>query len=87
MEFANSQSSTGATEEPILYSWTVDEIINKRYKVLSLLGEGTFGRVLEVFDLRTKSIKALKIVMPAYDYIYAAEEEGKTLVRIRELDT
>ena len=54
MEIGNSQNSTAGNDEPILYSWTQDEIINKRYKVLSLLGEGTFGRVLEVLDLKTK---------------------------------
>ena len=86
MDFENSPSST-ANDDSILYSWTKDELIAKRYKVLSQLGEGTFGRVLEVLDLKTKQLKALKIVMPVYDYVYAAEEEAKTLVRIRELDT
>lgn len=53
MDFENSPSST-ANDDSILYSWTKDELIAKRYKVLSQLGEGTFGRVLEVLDLKTK---------------------------------
>lgn len=34
-----------------LYAWQPDEIICDRYKAIGVLGDGTFGRVLEVEDL------------------------------------
>jgi serine/threonine protein kinase len=63
-----SQSTTGSFE-PILYAWKPGEMINNRYIVTKQLGDGTFGRVLEIQDRETNVLRAMKIVMPYNSYI------------------
>lgn len=50
----------------------------RNYKVTKLLGNGTFGRVLEVID-SDEIPKALKIIRPVPKYMKYAEEEAAML--------
>ncbi len=47
----------------------------KNLTILKLLGDGTFGRVLEVLDLQNRT-RALKVFKPVKKYIKQAKEEA-----------
>jgi serine/threonine protein kinase len=53
-------------------------LFNNRYYVRRLLGQGSFGRVLEVIDNKEKTIKAIKIVKPG-TYMREAKQEEKLI--------
>ena len=53
----------------------------KNYKVTKLLGNGTFGRVLEVID-NDEIPKALKVIRPVPKYMKYAQEEADMLTNI-----
>eukprot|EP00002_Diphylleia_rotans_P034875 TRINITY_DN7538_c0_g1_i2.p1 TRINITY_DN7538_c0_g1~~TRINITY_DN7538_c0_g1_i2.p1 ORF type:complete len:381 (+),score=66.52 TRINITY_DN7538_c0_g1_i2:111-1253(+) len=57
-----------------------------RYKVLSKLGEGTFGMVAECWDRDRKRYCAVKIVRSEKKYLEAAEYEIDVLDDIRKSD-
>jgi dual-specificity kinase len=92
IKFVNNQMekpSTGPTsvdseEENEMYEWTEGELIGERYRAVGFLGDGAFGRVLEVVELATDRAFALKIVMPVEDNIETAKIESKILQRIGE---
>ncbi|KAK0403709.1 hypothetical protein QR680_017080 [Steinernema hermaphroditum] len=63
------------------------DIIKDRFQLLRALGEGTFGRVLEVFDLKGGSRKrALKVIKNVTKYREAARLEINVLNKLREKD-
>eukprot|EP00742_Colponemidia_sp_Colp-10_P010311 GILJ01011318.1.p1 GENE.GILJ01011318.1~~GILJ01011318.1.p1 ORF type:complete len:375 (+),score=32.29 GILJ01011318.1:26-1126(+) len=60
--------------------------ITPRYKVYRLLGDGTFGRALEVWDRKREKFCALKIVRRVKRYTDAARIEAEVLTAIRHHD-
>jgi dual-specificity kinase len=56
-----------------------------RYIVARLLGQGTYGRVLEVIDSSDRSINAIKVVRPG-PYIREAKREERVIKRLNQLD-
>jgi len=63
-----------------------DYIRDKRYKILSVAGKGTFGTVLEVYDYKHGEKIALKVVRSVKRYLEAAYVEVDILDKIRKAD-
>ncbi|XP_074601952.1 CDC like kinase darkener of apricot isoform X5 [Brevipalpus obovatus] len=62
------------------------DIISGKYEILSTLGEGTFGKVVRVMDVRTEQIVALKIIKNVDKYREAAKLEINVLEKLAEAD-
>lgn len=62
------------------------DIIQNRYKILSTLGEGTFGRVVKVKDMEREHVMALKIIKNVEKYREAAKLEINALEKIAAKD-
>mmetsp|Transcript_10820 Transcript_10820/g.32467 ORF Transcript_10820/g.32467 Transcript_10820/m.32467 type:complete len:449 (-) Transcript_10820:2900-4246(-) len=60
--------------------------ISSRYKILSKMGEGTFGRVLECWDRKHKSYCAIKVVRNIKKYRDAAMIELEVLKTLEAND-
>ncbi|PON76478.1 Serine/threonine protein kinase [Parasponia andersonii] len=54
------------------YVFSLGENLTSRYKILSKMGEGTFGRVLECWDRQTREYVAIKVVRSIRKYRDAA---------------
>ncbi|KAL2054670.1 hypothetical protein ABVK25_004974 [Lepraria finkii] len=61
------------------YIVTEDMPIGDRYQVNRLLGQGTFGKVVEAYDRRTKSKCAVKIIRSVQKYRDASRIELRVL--------
>ncbi|KAK7284230.1 hypothetical protein RJT34_18972 [Clitoria ternatea] len=68
------------------YVFSVGENLTPRYKILSKMGEGTFGQVLECFDNEKKEVVAIKIVRSINKYREAAMTEIDVLLRLARHD-
>lgn len=62
------------------------DVSTGRFKILSLLGEGTFGKVVEAWDRKRKEYCAVKIVRNIAKYTRDAEYEIKFMERVRNFD-
>ncbi|XP_073114644.1 serine/threonine-protein kinase AFC1 isoform X2 [Elaeis guineensis] len=68
------------------YVFAVGETLSPRYKILSKMGEGTFGQVLECLDLEKMETVAIKIVRSLQKYREAAMIEIDVLQRLAIAD-
>ncbi|KAG6770654.1 hypothetical protein POTOM_026343 [Populus tomentosa] len=64
------------------YMFNLGENLTPRYKILSKMGEGTFGRVLECWDRQTREYVAIKVVRSIHKYRDAAMIEVDILQRV-----
>eukprot|EP01002_Notosolenus_urceolatus_P000299 NODE_1074_length_1590_cov_464.645685_g884_i0.p1 GENE.NODE_1074_length_1590_cov_464.645685_g884_i0~~NODE_1074_length_1590_cov_464.645685_g884_i0.p1 ORF type:complete len:415 (+),score=127.25 NODE_1074_length_1590_cov_464.645685_g884_i0:164-1408(+) len=62
------------------------EDLTPRYKLLDLMGEGTFAKVCELWDRQTKSYLACKIVRSVKKYTRDAEFELDILQKLKSCD-
>ncbi|XP_058827164.1 uncharacterized protein LOC131687117 isoform X2 [Topomyia yanbarensis] len=62
------------------------DILHNRYKILAILGEGTFGRVVKVKDMEMDHTMALKVIKNVEKYREAAKLEINALEKIAERD-
>ncbi len=62
------------------------DLIAGRYKILSALGEGTFGKVVKVKDMQRNEVLALKVVRNVERYTEAAEMEARVLRKLGKWD-
>lgn len=69
------------------YVFSIGENLTPRYKILSKMGEGTFGRVLECLDHQTKEHVAVKVVRSNSRYRDAAMIEIDVLRHLADHDT
>jgi CDC-like kinase len=60
------------------------DILQNRYKILSTLGEGTFGRVVKVKDSEVNTTMALKIIKNVEKYREAAKLEINALEKLAD---
>lgn len=58
-----------------------------RYEIIQLLGKGTFGQVIEVYDHSTKKSLAMKIIRSQREFFEQSLEEIKLLKILKENDT
>ncbi|KAG5459451.1 MAG: hypothetical protein BJ554DRAFT_145, partial [Olpidium bornovanus] len=63
-----------------------NEYITLRYRIIKLLGQGTFGRVVQCWDEHTHSYVAIKIIRAVPKYREASQTEIRVLNRLREHD-
>ncbi|VAI59056.1 unnamed protein product [Triticum turgidum subsp. durum] len=68
------------------YVFTLGENLTPRYRILSKMGEGTFGQVLECWDLENQESVAIKIVRSLQKYREAAMIEIDVLQRLGKHD-
>ncbi|EEF45929.1 serine/threonine-protein kinase AFC3 isoform X2 [Ricinus communis] len=68
------------------YVFNLGENLTPRYKILSKMGEGTFGRVLECWDRQTREYVAIKVVRSIRKYRDAAMIEVDILQKIAKND-
>ncbi|KAH1252985.1 Serine/threonine-protein kinase AFC3 [Glycine max] len=64
------------------YVFNLGENLTPRYKILSKMGEGTFGRVLECWDRQTREYVAIKVVRSIRKYRDAAMLEIDVLQQL-----
>lgn len=62
------------------------DVSTQRFKILSLLGEGTFGKVVEAWDRKRKEYCAVKIVRNVPKYTRDAKVEIQFMERVRQSD-
>lgn len=63
-----------------------DDIIYKRYRTVRLLGQGTFGKVVEAIDTETSKRVAIKIIRAIPKYRDASKIEVRVLQKLKERD-
>uniref|UniRef100_A0A061RJ98 Dual-specificity kinase n=1 Tax=Tetraselmis sp. GSL018 TaxID=582737 RepID=A0A061RJ98_9CHLO len=68
------------------YRFVCGENFSSRYKILSKMGEGTFGRVLECWDRKRKDYVAIKVVRNVPKYRDAAMIELEVLNTVMHND-
>ncbi|XP_022732591.1 serine/threonine-protein kinase AFC3-like isoform X2 [Durio zibethinus] len=68
------------------YVFNLGENLTPRYKILSKMGEGTFGRVLECWDRQTREYVAIKVVRSIRKYRDAAMIEVDILQHLAKND-
>ncbi|XP_043725294.1 serine/threonine-protein kinase AFC3 isoform X1 [Telopea speciosissima] len=68
------------------YVFNLGENLTPRYKILSKMGEGTFGRVLECWDRQTREYVAIKVVRSISKYREAAKIEIDILQHLSKND-
>ncbi|XP_077213017.1 serine/threonine-protein kinase AFC1-like [Tasmannia lanceolata] len=68
------------------YTYALGENLTPRYRILSKMGEGTFGQVLECWDLEKREVVAIKIVRSIHKYREAAMIEIDVLQRLAKHD-
>lgn len=68
------------------YVFELGENLTPRYKILSKMGEGAFGQVLECWDRKSKDFVAIKIVRGVQKYREAAMIEIEALREVSKYD-
>lgn len=62
------------------------DIIYERYRVVRLLGQGTFGKVVEAVDVHTQKRVAIKIIRAIPKYRDASKIEVRVLTKLKDRD-
>lgn len=62
------------------------DYVTSRYKILRLLGQGTFGKVVECYDKKLRKYVAIKIIRAVQKYRDASQIEIRVLRALREND-
>lgn len=68
------------------YTFSIGDNLTHRYRIMSKMGEGTFGRVLECWDHEKKEMVAIKIVRSINKYREAAMIEIDVLQKLAKYD-
>ncbi|KDQ53202.1 hypothetical protein JAAARDRAFT_137486 [Jaapia argillacea MUCL 33604] len=63
-----------------------DDMIYRRYRTVRLLGQGTFGKVVEALDTHTGNRVAIKIIRAIPKYRDASKIEVRVLQKLKERD-
>ncbi|KAF9790442.1 CMGC/CLK protein kinase [Thelephora terrestris] len=63
-----------------------DDMIARRYRTVRLLGQGTFGKVVEAIDTQTNKRVAIKIIRAIPKYRDASKIEVRVLQKLKERD-
>lgn len=63
-----------------------DDIIYNRYRTVRLLGQGTFGKVVEAVDIHNQNRVAIKIIRAIPKYRDASKIEIRVLQKLKERD-
>lgn len=63
-----------------------DDMIHRRYRTVRLLGQGTFGKVVEALDTHTNNRVAVKIIRAIPKYRDASKIEIRVLQKLKDKD-
>ncbi|XP_060801995.1 uncharacterized protein LOC106138588 isoform X2 [Amyelois transitella] len=85
VESSRARSSVKDDKDGHLVYWP-GYVMGARYKIIDTLGEGTFGKVVEVKDLEMEHRMALKIIKNVEKYREAAKLEINVLEKLGEVD-
>lgn len=77
-----SSASDSGKDEIVHFKWQAGQVLNDRYEVKQLLGDGTFGRVLECYDPKTDQILAVKVIRDVKRYVENADIEAQILKKV-----
>jgi len=80
------KSGESNKDEIIHFAWHRGDILNSRYRVSKLLGDGTFGRVLLAHDQEVNRQVAIKVIRDVKRYGENARIEADILKDIRRVD-
>ncbi|KAJ3108371.1 dual specificity protein kinase kns1 [Phlyctochytrium planicorne] len=64
----------------------INDDLSPRYKILRLLGQGTFGKVVEAYDRANQKRVAIKIIRAVQKYRDASKIEIRVLTHLKEHD-
>ncbi|XP_665263.1 serine/threonine kinase-1 [Cryptosporidium hominis TU502] len=78
MNIINNNNNTNS-DEIEHFQWYVGQYLTSRYRILDIIGEGTFGRVFECEDLKRKRKVAIKVIRDVQRYTSAAKIEAEIL--------
>jgi dual-specificity kinase len=83
-----AKSGDSNKDEIVHFSWQKGTLLDSRYRVLRLLGDGTFGRVLLAEDLNDRDRRevAVKVIRDVKRYAENAKIESDILKDIRRVD-
>eukprot|EP00929_Paragymnodinium_shiwhaense_P058243 TRINITY_DN2915_c2_g1_i1.p1 TRINITY_DN2915_c2_g1~~TRINITY_DN2915_c2_g1_i1.p1 ORF type:complete len:624 (+),score=146.87 TRINITY_DN2915_c2_g1_i1:110-1981(+) len=73
-------------EDIIHFDWNEGDMLKKRYRITRLLGDGTFGRVLLVWDQKKNRELAIKVIREIPKYVRNAKREAEILNDIVQAD-
>lgn len=84
---SSGRSGATATDEIIHFDWHRGMYLGefRRYEVRRLLGDGTFGRVLECIDHNRHSRVGVKVIRDVDRYILNAKIEARILQKLNEI--
>ncbi|XP_026330209.1 probable serine/threonine-protein kinase dyrk2 isoform X2 [Hyposmocoma kahamanoa] len=85
VESSRARSSVKDDKDGHLVYWP-GYVMGARYKIIDTLGEGTFGKVVEVKDLEMEHRMALKIIKNVEKYRDAAKLEINVLEKLADID-
>ncbi|KAJ3222131.1 dual specificity protein kinase kns1 [Clydaea vesicula] len=68
------------------YVIKLDSDLTSRYTIVKLLGQGTFGKVVECYDRLSRNYKAIKIIRSVQKYREAAKVEIQILNELKKHD-
>lgn len=79
-------NNSGFDDDSGSYQMVAHDHISYRYEILKILGKGSFGQVLKVYDHKTQQHIALKMVRNEKRFHKQAVEEIKILEHLRKQD-
>lgn len=86
-KLAKAKAAQPKKDEIVHFDWQKDMLLNSKYRVTKLLGDGTFGRVLLASDPKKDRELAVKVIRNVEKYIRNAKREAEILKDIREADS
>ncbi|KAK0495373.1 CMGC/CLK protein kinase [Armillaria luteobubalina] len=81
-----SKGSVSCDDKEGHYIIVPNDMIHRRYRTVKLLGQGTFGKVVEAIDTETNARVAIKIIRAIQKYRDASKIEVRVLQRLKERD-
>jgi dual-specificity kinase len=81
-----SKSAPSCDDKEGHYIIVPDDMIHRRYRTIRLLGQGTFGKVVETLDTHTNTRVAVKIIRAIPKYRDASKIEIRVLQRLKDKD-
>ncbi|KAL9714184.1 serine threonine protein kinase CMGC group [Leucoagaricus gongylophorus] len=81
-----SRANSSCDDKEGHYIIVPDDMIFRRYRTVRLLGQGTFGKVVEAIDTQTNQRVAIKIIRAIPKYRDASRIEVRVLQKLKERD-